>query len=195
MQEMFSMSAASAPRRPRADAQRNREALIDAAKAAFAEIGAEVSLEEIARRAGVGIGTLYRHFPTRDAVIEAVYRREVDQLADAAGPLMQQLHPVEALSRWMKMSVDYMATKKLIAPVLGSFTGGTSALFAQSGGRLMATLSQLLAAARAADAIRADVRDEDIAQAFGAFAYNSATPGWRDSACRLIDIIVAGIRV
>jgi AcrR family transcriptional regulator len=188
------MSAASAPRRPRADAQRNRERLIDAAKTAFAELGAEVSLEEIARRADVGIGTLYRHFPTRDAVIEAVYRREVDQLADAAGSLLKDHAPADALARWMKLSVDYMATKKLIAPVLGSFTGGASALFAQSGARLIGALGELLQAARASGDIRADVRDDDIAQAFGGFAYNSATPGWRDSAYRLIDIIVAGIR-
>lgn len=182
-------------RRPRADAQRNREALIDAAKLAFTEIGAEVSLEEIARRAGVGIGTLYRHFPTRDAVIEAVYRREVDQLADAAERLLAERPPLEALAAWMKLSVDYMATKKLIAPALGTLSGGGPALAALSGGRLQAALARLLEAARAAGEIRAEVRMEDMAQAFAAFAHGAAAPGWRERTCRLIDIIVAGLKV
>ena len=107
--------AAEPARKPRADGQRNRERLMEAAKAAFAEVGADVSLEEIARRAGVGIGTLYRHFPTRDAIVEAVYRREVEQLADAATRLIGSMPPGEALHEWMRLFVDYIATKKLIA--------------------------------------------------------------------------------
>ena len=94
--------APGAARKPRADAQRNRDGLLEAAKAAFAEVGPEASLDEIARRARVGIGTLYRHFPTRDAIVEAVYRREVQQLADAAPRLVEALPPAEALRAWMR---------------------------------------------------------------------------------------------
>ncbi len=187
------MSAKAPPRRPRADALRNREALIDAAKAAFTEAGPEVSLEEIARRADVGIGTLYRHFPTRDAVIEAVYRREVDQLSDAASALLKAHPPLDAMRRWLNLSIDYLATKKLIAPALGTLSGG-AALMAHSGSRLVGAVSALLEAAQRAGAVRADVRAADLVQAFAGIAYNTGAPGWRDSAERHADIIIAGIR-
>ena len=105
-------------RKPRADGRRNRERLVEAAKAAFAELGVDVSLDEIARRTGVGIGTLYRHFPTRDAIVAAVYRREVEQLAGAAERLLGSLSPGAALHEWMRLFVDYIATKKVIASAL-----------------------------------------------------------------------------
>ena len=110
------MMAEAEGRKPRADGLRNRERLIDVAKLAFAEIGPNVSLEEIARRAEVGIGTLYRHFPTRDDIIAAVYRREVTQLADAAKRLLETRPAGEALHEWLRLFVDYIATKKVIAP-------------------------------------------------------------------------------
>ncbi|MFT3809907.1 MAG: helix-turn-helix domain-containing protein [Micropepsaceae bacterium] len=187
---------AQAPaRRPRADAVRNREALIDAAKAAFSQSGPDVSLEEIARRADVGIGTLYRHFPTRDAVIEAVYRREVDQLGDAATALLKSHAPLDAMRRWLALSIDYLDTKKLIAPALGTLTGGGgAALMAHSGSRLVGAVTELLKAAQKAGAVRADVRANDLVQGFAGIAYNTAAPGWRASAERLVDIIIAGIR-
>ena len=123
----------AAPRRPRADARRNRERLIDTARAALADIGSEVTLDEIARRAGVGIGTLYRHFPTRDAMVEAVYRHEVEQLSLAATRLLETLPPAEALHAWMRLFVDYIARKKVMASALSALSGGTSELFATSG--------------------------------------------------------------
>jgi AcrR family transcriptional regulator len=107
-----------APSKPRADGQRNRERLMEAAKAAFADVGADVSLDEIARRAGVGIGTLYRHFPTRGAIVEAVYRREVQQLAESATRLLAQLPPAKRCTM-DALFVDYIATKKVIASALG----------------------------------------------------------------------------
>jgi AcrR family transcriptional regulator len=128
--------APGAARKPRADAQRNRDGLLEAAKAAFAEVGPEASLDEIARRARVGIGTLYRHFPTRDAIVEAVYRREVQQLADAAPRLIEALPPAEALRAWMGVFIDYIAAKKVIAPALKSLVGGGSALYADSSARI-----------------------------------------------------------
>ena len=125
------LQALRGSRKPRADAQRNRDGLLEAAKAAFAEVGPEASLEEIARRADVGIGTLYRHFPTRDAIVEAVYRREVQHLADAAPRLADSLPPAEALRAWMRVFIDYIAAKKVIAPALKSLVGGGSALYAE----------------------------------------------------------------
>lgn len=188
------VSDAKTQRRPRADAVRNRERLIDAAKAAFAEIGPEVSLEEIARRAEVGIGTLYRHFPTRDAVVEAVYRREVVQLAEAAETLLATHRPVEALTRWLHLAVDYLATKRLIAPALGALPGGTAALYESSGVLLEGAMTRLAEAAVAAGEIRADVQPMDLMRAVAGLSYNTAAPGWRESTMRLIDVLLAGLR-
>src|ERR1700731_1392926 len=95
-------------RKPRADAVRNRERVLEAAKAVFSAGGAEASLEAVARSAGVGIGTLYRHFPTREALFEAVYRREVQQLADLAEQLKQEARPVDALRHWMRSHVRFV---------------------------------------------------------------------------------------
>src|ERR1700742_2634375 len=99
-------------RKPRADALRNRERVLEAAKAVFSAGGPDASLEAVARHAGVGIGTLYRHFPTREALYEAVYRREVDQLGELAEQLKSERSPVEALRRWLRSNVEFVATKK-----------------------------------------------------------------------------------
>src|ERR1700743_1770188 len=104
--------SAKSPRKPRADAQRNRELVLEAAKAVFSAGGPDASLEAVARRAGVGIGTLYRHFPTREALFEAVYRREVEQLGELAEQLKGEASPVEALRKWMRSNVEFVATKK-----------------------------------------------------------------------------------
>ena len=128
------------PRKPRADAQRNRDRLLAAAKAAFADLGADVSLDEITRRAGVEIGTLYRHFPSRDALVEAVYRREVQHLAEAAARLGKSFAG-DALHEWMLLFVDYIAAKKVIAPALGTIVGGASELYAASGARISEAMS------------------------------------------------------
>jgi len=173
-------------RRPRADALRNRERLVDAAKAAFADAGAEVSLEEIARRAGVGIGTLYRHFPSRDAIVAAVYRREVQQMADAAARLLTSSAPGEALHEWMRLLVDYMATKKLVASALGSMSGE---IYASSD-----AITLLMERARAAGDVRADADPDDILRALVGFTYGARGPGWEASARRLIDILMDGLR-
>src|ERR1700735_5574030 len=104
--------AAKADRKPRIDAVRNRERVLEAAKAVFSAGGADASLEAVARRAGVGIGTLYRHFPTREALFEAVYRHEVEQLADLAEQLKSDSAPTDALRRWLRANVELVATKK-----------------------------------------------------------------------------------
>jgi AcrR family transcriptional regulator len=183
-----------AGRKPRADGQRNRERLMQAAKAAFADIGPEVSLDEIARRAGVGIGTLYRHFPTRDAMVEAVYRREVQQLADAATRLSDTLPPGEALHQWMRLFVDYIATKKLISSALGAVVGGVSELYMASGLLIIGAINDLVARASASGDIRADVDPNDVLRGLVGFTYGNSDPAWEASALRLIDILMDGLR-
>jgi AcrR family transcriptional regulator len=181
-------------RKPRADAQRNRERLLETAKAAFAEVGPDVSLDEIARRAGVGIGTLYRHFPNRDAIVEAVYRREVQQLADAAKRLQEALLPGEALHQWMRLFVDYIATKKVIGSALGAIVGGVSELYASSGLLIIGSMNALVGRASASGDIRADTDPNDVLRALVGFTYGNTSPGWEDSALRLIDILMDGLR-
>ena len=181
-------------RKPRADGQRNRERLMEAAKAAFADVGADVSLEEIARRAGVGIGTLYRHFPSRDAIVEAVYRREVVQLASSAERLLGQMSPGDALQQWMRLFVDYIATKKVIAAALGALAGGTADLYATSGAQISGALSLLVERAAAAGDIRASADPGDLQRALVGFTYGNASPGWQASALRLIDLLMDGLR-
>jgi AcrR family transcriptional regulator len=189
------MMAEAEGRKPRADGLRNRERLIDVAKLAFAEIGPNVSLEEIARRAEVGIGTLYRHFPTRDDIIAAVYRREVTQLADAAKRLLETRPAGEALHEWLRLFVDYIATKKVIAPALASMTGGTSALYESSIGLMKGAIADLVEKAIAAGDIRPDVEPFDLVQALGSFAMGvSTSPGWETRTLRLIDILMDGLR-
>ncbi len=188
------MSVSDAQRKPRADAQRNRERLIDAAKAAFGEVGPDVSLEEIARRAEVGIGTLYRHFPTRDAIVEAVYRREVTQLADAAERLLTTERPLEALRQWLRLLVDYMAAKKVIAPALGAIAGGPSELYASSGAMMRASVDRLVGAAIAAGDLRDEVEAADVMQALTGFALSGSGPDWEARTLRLIDILIDGLR-
>jgi AcrR family transcriptional regulator len=185
---------AAATRKPRADGQRNREKLLETAKQAFAEIGAEVSLDEIARRAGVGIGTLYRHFPTRDAIIEAVYRREVEQLAVAATRLLETLPPGAALHDWMRLFIDYIATKKVMASALSAIAGGAAAIYAASGPPITEAITLLVDRAAAAGDIRAGVEPLDLLYALVGLSYANATPGWQASALRLIDILMDGLR-
>jgi len=184
---------AASTRKPRADALRNRQRLLAAAKESFGEVGPEASLDEIARRAGVGIGTLYRHFPTRDAIIEAVYRHEVEQLASSADRLLAELPPGEALRQWLRLFVDYLATKKVIVAALED-TGGTTALYASSGDAIRAASGKLLERAKESGDVRADIEPADLMQARAGLAFNYGSPGWKRSALRLVDIIVAGLR-
>ena len=184
----------SVARKPRSDGQRNRARLVEAAKAAFAETGPDASLEEIARRAGVGIGTLYRHFPTRDAVIEAVYRREVEQLAAAATRLLDSHTPGEALHEWLRLLVDYIATKKVVAQAISPAVGGVAALYPASGVQITEAMAQLMARAVASGDIRADVDSTDLLRGLVGFTYGADAPGWRESTLRLLDIMMDGLK-
>jgi AcrR family transcriptional regulator len=186
---------ATAPtRKPRVDSARNRQLLIDAAKAGFAESGLNVSLEEVARRAGVGIGTLYRHFPTREAVVEAVYRREVEQLAEAVPQLLETSPAGDALHKWMHLFVDYIATKRLIAPALGAAASRTSTLHATSAELIMHAISTLVKRAIASGNVRKDIDPSDLLRALVGVSYGNPNEGWEASARRLVDILMDGLR-
>jgi AcrR family transcriptional regulator len=181
-------------RKPRADGARNRQLLIDAAKAGFAEAGLTVSLEEIARRAGVGIGTLYRHFPSREAVVEAVFRREVDQLVDVVPQLLETLPAGEALHQWMHLFVNYIATKRLIAPSLGPAIGRASAPHATPAELITRAISTLLKSAVRGGDVRKDIDPSDLLRALIGVSYGNPDAGWEASARRLIDILMDGLR-
>ncbi len=181
-------------RKPRADSLRNREQLLEAAKAAFAEVGADVPLEEIARRAGVGIGTLYRHFPTRDALLAAVYRREVEQLSKSADALLAARPPLEALEAWLQLLVDYMATKRVIAPALRASAGEGQEAYAASGAAITDTMAKLTRAAVASGAVLPEIGPEDVYRAMVGISYGYDQPGWEPSARRLIGVFMAGLK-
>ena len=181
-------------RKVRADAERNRARLLDVAKAAFADKGPGASLDEIARAAGVGIGTLYRHFPTRDALIEAVYLNETQQLAEAAGRLGASHAPVEALREWMGLFVDYIVNKRVLAETLGSLSGGTAAVTAKSGELLTSALTQVVDRAVASGDIQMDIDPFDLLRALAGVANISAGPDAKQGAKRLIDVLIAGLR-
>ena len=186
---------ATAPsRKPRADSARNRQLLIDAAKAGFSSVGLDVSLEEIARRAGVGIGTLYRHFPTREAVVEAVYRREVEQLSEAVPQLLQSSPAGEALHKWMHLFVDYIATKRIIAPSLAAAAARTPALHKTSLELITGAISTLVKRAIASGDVRKDIDPSDLLRAMVGVSYGNPDAGWEASARRLIDILMDGLR-
>jgi AcrR family transcriptional regulator len=181
-------------RKPRADSARNRQLLIDAAKEGFAEAGLNVSLEEIARRAGVGIGTLYRHFPSREAVVEAVYRREVEQLAEAVPHLLESTTAGEALHQWMHLFIDYIATKRLIAPSLAAAAGKSPTLYATSLELITNAISTLIKRAIAAGDVRKDIDPTDLLRAMVGVSYGNPDAGWEASARRVIDILMDGLR-
>lgn len=182
-------------RKPRADAQRNRVLLLETARAVFADKGADASLDAIARAAGVGIGTLYRHFPTRDALVEEVYRNATQQLADAATTLAEAYPPVEALRRWMRLFVDHIATKRVMAEALSAIVGGSSELYAASSAQLRAAMALLVDRAVASGDIQLSVDPLDLLRALMGVANVSSGPDWQESARRLVDILIAGVRV
>jgi AcrR family transcriptional regulator len=182
-------------RKPRADAVRNRERVLEAAKAVFTAGGPEASLEAVAKRAGVGIGTLYRHFPTREALFEAVYRREVEQLGELAEQLRSAKDPVDALRRWLRSNVEFVATKKGMSAALALAVQNGSELHAFSFDRLTRAVGTLLARAVAAGEVRADICPEDLLRALIGMCYMHHQPGWQSTTLRLLDVFVDGLRV
>jgi AcrR family transcriptional regulator len=182
-------------RKPRVDALRNRERVLEAAKVVFSTGGPEASLEAVARAAGVGIGTLYRHFPTREALFEAVYRREVQQLADLAEQLKQEAQPIEALRQWMRSNVRFVATKKGMSAALALAAYKNSELFSYSFDQLTQAVGALLDRAIAAGEIRNDITPEDLLRALIGMCYMHDQPGWQTSVLRLVDVFTDGLRI
>src|ERR1700726_844368 len=181
-------------RKPRADAVRNRERVLEAAKVVFGAGGAEASLQAVARAAGVGIGTLYRHFPTREALFEAVYRREVQQLADLAEQLKHEAQPVDALRRWMRSNVKFVATKKGMSAALALAAYKNSELFSYSFDQLTRAVGGLLERAVSAGEIRNDIGPEELIWAPVGMCYMHDQPGWQTRVLRLVDVFVDGLR-
>jgi AcrR family transcriptional regulator len=187
--------ASAAVRKPRADAQRNRIRLLKTAKAVFAERGSGANLDEIARTAGVGAGTLYRHFPTRDALIEAVYRNETEQLVAAATRLAETHPPMTALREWLPLFVDYMATKHGMYEALNSIVGGTSDLYSASTAQVKQAIAKLIDRAVASGDIRLDFDPLDLLRALAGVANISSGPDGKQAAKRMVDILIAGVRI
>jgi AcrR family transcriptional regulator len=183
-----------ARRKIRTDAQRNRERILEAAKQAFTRSGASSSLDDIAKEAGVGPGTLYRHFPTRDALLEAVYRTEVVKLAAAERKFEQTLPPMEALRAWMLLFVDYIATKQIIAAALNTLVGGHSKVFEASGAQIKAAIHALVERAIKSGDIRSDLDPLDLLRALIGVSNVASGPDWQKSARRLVDILIIGSR-
>jgi AcrR family transcriptional regulator len=181
-------------RKPRSDAQQNRERILEVAKEAFTRSGANASLDDIAKDTGVGAGTLYRHFPTRDALIEAVYRTEVEKLAAAERKFSEAMPPIEALRAWMLLFVDYIATKQIIASVLNTFIGGPSKLYEGSRAQIQGAIDGLVKRAIKSGDIRKDLEPFDLLRALVGVSNVASSPDWQQSAKRLVDILITGSR-
>jgi AcrR family transcriptional regulator len=181
-------------RKPRADAIRNRERLLEAAKTVFSAGGPEASLEAVARAADVGIGTLYRHFATREALFEAVYRREVQQLAELAEQLKQDEEPIEALRHWLRSNVTFVATKRGMSAALALAAYKNPELYSYSFDRLKEAVQGLLDRAIATGEIRDDISPDDLLRALVGMCYMHDQPGWQKSVLRLVDVFVDGLR-
>ncbi|MDQ6659277.1 MAG: TetR/AcrR family transcriptional regulator [Actinomycetota bacterium] len=186
---------ATAGDRPlRADARRNRDAVLATAAAAFADHGVEASLEDIAKSAGVGIGTLYRHFPTREDLVYGVYRREVEQLSASAPVLAAELPPAQALREWMRRFVQYAATKRGLVGMLRSMMQTQAERFADLRTLVRDAAQMLLIAAADAGEIRGDISAEDLMRSMGGICMASDQSGPPENAERLVDLVFDGLR-
>jgi AcrR family transcriptional regulator len=178
----------------RADARRNRDRLLEAAVRAFASDGADVTLDAIAKTAGVGIGTLYRHFPTREALVEAAYRQELARLCDAVPDLLKALPPDEATRAWMDRCIDYMTTKRYMAGALRAVIASGGNPYAESRERLIAGITALLDAGVTAGTLRSDVEPYDVLLGLSGVSLAAGEPAQREQAGRLLDLLVDGLR-
>src|SRR5262249_47935162 len=191
---MAKTKAKIAVRKPRTDAQRNRERILEVAKEAFRRSGAGASLDDIAKEAGVGAGTLYRHFPTRHALLEAVYRTEVEKLAAAERKFAETMSPVAALRAWMLLFVDYIAAKHIIAPALNTLVGGPSKLYEGSRAQIQGAIHSLVKRAVESGDIREDLDPFDLLRALVGVSNVASSPDSKQTARRLVDILITGSR-
>jgi AcrR family transcriptional regulator len=191
---MAAKRSPSSDRKPRSDALRNRERILEVAKQAFSRFGANTSLDDIAKEAGVGPGTLYRHFPTREELLEAVYRTEVEKLAAAERKFAETMPPVEALRAWMLLFVDYIAAKQIIAPALNALAGDPKKVFEASYAQIWDAIRALVKRAIKSGDVRKDLDPVDLLRALIGVANVATSPGWQQSARRLVDILIIGSR-
>jgi AcrR family transcriptional regulator len=182
------------PRKPRADAQRNRERILDVAKEAFARHGANASLDDIAKQVGVGPGTLYRHFPTREKLLQAVYRAELEKLAEAEQKFTQTMAPTDALRAWLSLFVDAIAAKQLIAPALNTLLGDPKKVFETSYAKMHQAIRALVKRSVESGDIRSDLDPVDLLRALIGVSNVASAPDWQPSARRLVNILIAGSR-
>ena len=182
------------PRKPRADGQRNRERILDVAKEAFARHGVNASLDDIAKQVGVGPGTLYRHFPTREELLQAVYRAELEKLAEAEQKFTQTMAPTDALRAWLLLIVDAIAAKQLIAPALNTLLGDPKKVFETSYAKMHQAIRALVKRGIESGDIRSDLDPVDLLRALIGVSNVASAPDWQPSARRLVDILIAGSR-
>jgi AcrR family transcriptional regulator len=178
----------------RADAQRNRDRLLETAVRAFSQDGPDLTLEAIAKDAGVGIGTLYRHFPTREALVEAAYRNELAKLCDAADELLEIMPPDEATRIWMDRFVDYMTTKRGMAEALRAVIASGGNPYAQSRDSLIAAVTTLLSAAADAGTVRSDIEPGDVLASLSGVSLATSEPEQREQGRRMLDLLMDGLR-
>jgi AcrR family transcriptional regulator len=181
-------------RKPRSDARRNRERILAVAKEVFTRSGASTSLDDIAKQAGVGPGTLYRHFPTREELLHAVYRSELEKLAAAERKFAQIMPPIEALRTWLLLFVDAIETKQIIAPALQTLIGDPKKVFAASYARIHQAIHALVERAIESGDIRKDLEPFDLVRALIGVSNVASSPDWQQSARRLVDILITGSR-
>ena len=183
-----------AARRPRVDGQRNRERILEVAREVFTRHGPEATLDDIARRAEVGPGTLYRHFPTRDALIEAVFRSQVERLTAAAERYTATMRPLDALRAWMLEFIGYVAGKLLILPAMDTVPGGSMRMIEGTRGLIHSTFRSLVERAVASGDLRVDLNPDDLIRALIGVFHTTALPDWELSARRIVDILIEGSR-
>jgi AcrR family transcriptional regulator len=191
------MKTSAAPknaRKPRADAQRNRARILEVAKQVFTRRGAEASMDEIAKRAKIGPGTLYRHFPTRDDLLAAVYISEVEKLAESQRKFSAELPPIEALRAWMSVFIDYIAAKKIIAPALNAMACGPSQVYQQTTRVMEEAANALASRAVASGDLRPDVDPMDMLRAIYGVSIAGTTDDSTEKARRFIDVLIQGSR-
>jgi AcrR family transcriptional regulator len=182
------------PVRKRADARRNEQALLDAAAAVFVTSGVDAPVREIAARAGVGMGTIYRHFPTRADLIVAVYRHQVEACAEAGPVLLEGSEsPYAAMAQWIQLFVDFLVTKHGLASAMQSDNAGFEALHAYFLDRLVPVWAQLIDAAAAAGEIHADLDAQELMRGVGNLCVGAVDSTY--DARRMVDLLIAGLRV
>ncbi|MDE1900578.1 MAG: TetR/AcrR family transcriptional regulator [Alphaproteobacteria bacterium] len=184
----------SAPRKPRADARQNRDRILEIAKKVFKKSGADASLDDIAKQAGVGPGTLYRHFPSREDLLSAVYRDTTEKLALAAQEFARTLPPVEALRAWMMLFVDHIVEKKIIVPALTILVGDPKKILEPTHAGIWAAVRLLVKRGIDSGDIREDLDAVDFLRALLGVASIGDTPDWEKSARRLVDVLILGSR-